>query len=488
MKKHLATLLAILMLVAALPLNTAYAQVPAETCKDKAALEAEFKEAAAELFENIANKEGLYKGKYDAEKQTVYVEILDDQKLGMNIAGTGLIAKTIELYNDYGLVEIQFGDTKIVEAEDEDGFPDNILMYVDLKGLNEAYPDERQFSQQIKGNVAVALISALQHKYPELATVSGGVGPNHESNITTKKLIDKSLDIYFTLGQEGCEEETTLKYTVMGLKSLDDIPEPEVPEPEVPEPEEPEVPEKPEEPHAPQWMPGFFIPVTNEEKKPEEEKPEEEEKPVGEILHAPFIEGYPDGTVKPEGKITRAEAATMIARLVGLDLTDTTAPAFDDTNQNWYYAAINAMVKKELMFAKDGKFRPDEPITRGEFARAIYGLKGALEAVAPFEDVKGHEFEAAINEAFGHGYINGYPDGSFQPDGEITRAEAAKILNRVDERAVNQGGLAEVNFESPFTDLKNDHWAYYELLEAALGHSSNRVEGQTHENWVTIEK
>ena len=185
--------------------------------------------------------------------------------------------------------------------------------------------------------------------------------------------------------------------------------------------------------------------------------------------HGAYIYGYGDDCFRPNGKISRAEAASMIAYLAGLDMNQKDKANFADTPSAWYNAAINAMVKNNLMLAdKDGNFRPNEPITRAEFARALAGIDKKSDRVASFTDVKGHEFEDAINQAFGNGHIVGYPDGTFRPDGAITRAEAVTILNHFDERSMDKHDLQKIrmNFKS-FKDVEERHWAYVQILLAA---------------------
>lgn len=203
--------------------------------------------------------------------------------------------------------------------------------------------------------------------------------------------------------------------------------------------------------------------------------------------HYKYIYGYPDGTVRPEGLITRAEAAALIARIAMLDMSDKAKPNFKDTPSMWYNSAINVVVKKNLMLADDGKFRPNEAITRAEFARALFYIDAKNAAVAPFADVKGHKFEEAINQAYGNGRIAGYPDGTFRPDAFIKRAEAAKILNHYARRGVDSDGIEGVEiFVSHFTDLKKSHWAYYEIMEAANTHEYERRVNTVIETWNKI--
>ncbi|MDO5301734.1 MAG: S-layer homology domain-containing protein, partial [Tissierellia bacterium] len=206
---------------------------------------------------------------------------------------------------------------------------------------------------------------------------------------------------------------------------------------------------------------------------PDTPKPE----PLESGEHFAFVYGYPDDTMKPDGLITRAEAAAMISRLAGLKLTDDSAPGFSDTPSGWYNREINVMVAMDLMLADDGLFRPNEPITRAEFARALYHIDHRSDKVAPFDDVKGHRFEDAINQAYGNGRINGYPDGTFRPDAPINRAEAARLLNRFAGRSVDIAGLADVvNDVRTFPDVPMTHWAYFEIIEASNSHTYTRVE------------
>ena len=208
-------------------------------------------------------------------------------------------------------------------------------------------------------------------------------------------------------------------------------------------------------------------------------------------IHIAYIFGYKDHTFRCEGKITRAEAASMIAHIAKLDLSDNSKPDFKDTPSSWYNAAINAMVKKNLMFAdKNGNFRPNEPITRGEFARAIQFIDKENKKEAPFMDIKGHEFEEAINQAYANGRISGYPDGTFKPDESITRAEAVTILNNFDGRMVRERGIEDVKKDLiKFTDLKPSHWAYYEIIEASNSHAYSRISNDSkEEKWSNLIK
>ncbi|MCU6786254.1 S-layer homology domain-containing protein [Aedoeadaptatus acetigenes] len=206
-------------------------------------------------------------------------------------------------------------------------------------------------------------------------------------------------------------------------------------------------------------------------------------------IHKAYIYGYENGSFKPEGNMTRAEAAAMLARLQGLDLSNSARPNFIDVRSGWYNAAINAVVNAGYMKGyPDGTFRPNGKITRAEFAQMIKAIDKANTGMAPFADAKGHWAEAAINQAYANGRINGYPDGTFRPNNHITRAEAVKVFNKLYDRSVNLTGLRDVLTNIvPFVDVNASHWAYYEIVEASNTHTFYRTEkGQVPETWVML--
>ena len=228
---------------------------------------------------------------------------------------------------------------------------------------------------------------------------------------------------------------------------------------------------------------GFWIIPANPTT-PSVEKPKHET-----AIHKLYINGYENGSFKPEGNMTRAEAAAMLARLQGLDLSNTARPNFIDVRSGWYNAVINAVVNAGYMKGyPDGTFRPDGKITRAEFAQMIKAIDKANSGMAPFADVKGHWAQNAIDQAYANGRINGYPDGTFRPNNHITRAEAVKVFNKLYDRSVNFSGLNGVKDAIvPFNDVTASHWAYYEIVEASNTHEFYRTEkGLVPETWVTL--
>ncbi|MDQ0274879.1 putative repeat protein (TIGR02543 family) [Peptoniphilus koenoeneniae] len=208
--------------------------------------------------------------------------------------------------------------------------------------------------------------------------------------------------------------------------------------------------------------------------------------------HKAYLAGYLDQRVLPEGKMTRAEAVALISRLEGYDLSDSSSRIFSDLKEgSWYNKYINAAFEKGILVEKSGQdFRPDSPITRAEFAKLIEFIDKKNNSIAPFADVKGHIYEDAINQAYGNNRIAGYPDGTFRPDAPITRAEIVTILNNFYDRkadAKSLEGIENLGLLKHFTDLNENHWAYYEIMEAANSHEYiRRNENGIVENWIRL--
>lgn len=210
--------------------------------------------------------------------------------------------------------------------------------------------------------------------------------------------------------------------------------------------------------------------------------------------HMAYIFGYPDKSVRPEGNLTRAEAAAMVTRLGRLDLSDTSKAAYPDLKDGaWYLPYINAALKAGMLDTDDaGNLRPDAPVTRGEFVKMIAAIDRPSEGKAPFTDIAGHKYEKEINQVYGNRRAIGYEDGSFKPDNTLTRAESAAFLNRVFNRVADD--VAVGGFEAclaKFTDLQKGSWFYYELVEATNSHQLVRRGGQDdlardYERWTNL--
>lgn len=201
----------------------------------------------------------------------------------------------------------------------------------------------------------------------------------------------------------------------------------------------------------------ILTPVIPGDKKAEEKKAQE--KPSTATITG-YINGYPDGTFRPGKSMTRAEAASILAKLQRLPLTDSSKPAFSDAD-GWYNAVINAVVKAGYMKGyPDGSFKPDKPISRAEFATMLSHFMSAKTASNPFTDTNGNWAKEAIDKAYAQGIIKGYEDNTFRPAADVSRAEAVAMVNRTFN--IKKAG----DVKNPFTDISPSHWAYEDILAA----------------------
>lgn len=215
--------------------------------------------------------------------------------------------------------------------------------------------------------------------------------------------------------------------------------------------------------------------------------------------HFAYIVGYGDGNVGPDRDMSRAEAAAVFARILaearGDDLTKARSTSFPDVDPDAWYAGYVAYLEQlgVVVGYDDGKFHAGASITREQFVTMCVRLDEwmALETYeserAGFADVKdGHWAAASIHEATRNGWIVGYPDGKFHGEDEITRAEFVTIVNRMLGRTADETFIRH-NEDSlnTFRDLQNPHyWAYYDLMEAANGHTI--VTGAEPEVWHEV--
>lgn len=258
--------------------------------------------------------------------------------------------------------------------------------------------------------------------------------------------------------------------------------------PETPSPEEYEIPGIKIRDH---YTPTFPVYVTV----PKTEKVEKtEEVPVSLETHKAYIAGYEDNTLRAEGNLTRAEAAAMVTRLAGLDLSDNSMPAFKDMQKNaWYFRYINAAVKAKMLDADNGMMRPNDKITRAEFAKMLAAIDKENSSVSKFDDIKGHRYEKEINKIYGNNRIEGYEDGSFRPDAYLTRAESAAFLNRMFNRIADKEAYAGLEDKlARFKDFDASKWYYDEMVEATNSHELTRRGkasdkfGRVYEKWTRI--
>ena len=207
------------------------------------------------------------------------------------------------------------------------------------------------------------------------------------------------------------------------------------------------------------------------------------------------VTGYDDGTFRPDSDMTRAEAAAIFARLIAEDKGEKVSGknTFADVNKNaWYYDYVGYLAKYDIINGyTDGTFKPDESVTRAEFvAMAVryYGLFNEVKNTGytvKYTDLdKNYWAYNDIALAKNIGWLNGYADGTFRGDNNITRAEVVTIVNRATGRMADKeyvkDNLTKLN---RFTDVTNSNlWYFMDVHEAANTHMANIVEDA--ETWV----
>lgn len=196
--------------------------------------------------------------------------------------------------------------------------------------------------------------------------------------------------------------------------------------------------------------------------------------------HCAYVIGYPDGTVHPNGQITRAEVATIFFRLLRDEVRDgafTTSNTYSDVAYGkWYNNPISTMSALGIITGyPDGTFKPNKPITRAEFAAIAARFDETQSGKsATFSDVIGHWAAKEIGIAYYNDWIKGYPDGTFKPDQNITRAEAMTLINRVLERKPESPADLLTNMNKWTDNMDTSKWYYLDVQEATNSHGYTR--------------
>ncbi|WP_245238035.1 Ig-like domain-containing protein [Paenibacillus etheri] len=184
--------------------------------------------------------------------------------------------------------------------------------------------------------------------------------------------------------------------------------------------------------------------------------------------HKGYILGYADGSFNPERMITRAEMATILARLWGKNEAQASSSYKDVDTTYWALQSISVVTAQGLMKGyEDGSFKPNQLITRAEMAIIVERLLDNTQSgTSSFKDINsGHWAKNAIDQAKVAGIINGYLDGTFRPNQTLTRAEAVVTINRLLVRGPLLGA------QQKWKDVNDKHWAYGHIQEASKDHS-----------------
>lgn len=204
--------------------------------------------------------------------------------------------------------------------------------------------------------------------------------------------------------------------------------------------------------------------------------------------HFAYVQGYPDGTVKPAGNITRAETAAILFRLMDEGSRKTyysTKSGFRDVaSGSWYNTYVATLNNAGVITdSSNGYFRPNEAITRAELAAMLAKFSETTGAANYFNDVSAKYWAAnAIAICAKLGWITGYPDGTFRPDKNVTRAELMAMINRATGRAPKSADAFLPGMKT-WIDNTSDKWYYLDVQEATNSHSYT-VKGS--ETWTAL--
>ncbi len=208
------------------------------------------------------------------------------------------------------------------------------------------------------------------------------------------------------------------------------------------------------------------------------------------MLRRAYVMGRPNNYFEPEAPITRAETATIFARIFADynedNLTSKETKFADVSAADWFAKYISRMEYENIIFGYNGYFRPNDAITRAEFAaicvrffekRSGSEIQPAEIAFTDFDST--HWAYNTMKKAYANRYVTGYPDKTLRADNSITRAEAVTIVNRMLERIPDKEYIDD-NLEKliDFIDVRdNTYWAYYDIFEAANTHYIRFVSG-----------
>ena len=205
--------------------------------------------------------------------------------------------------------------------------------------------------------------------------------------------------------------------------------------------------------------------------------------------HFAYVQGYPDGTVKPAGSITRAEVAAILFRLMDADsrsLYYSTASGFRDVDSTKWYNTYVATLNNAgvITDSRTGYFRPNDAITRAELAAMLAQFAEKKSAAIYFSDISAGYWAAnAIALTANLGWINGYPDGTFGPDKTVTRAELMAMVNRATGRAPESASALLSGMKTWKDNADTARWYYLDVQEATNSHT---YLGAPTETWISL--
>jgi|GEM_PF-3578782 len=166
---------------------------------------------------------------------------------------------------------------------------------------------------------------------------------------------------------------------------------------------------------------------------------------AGEVAYAVgagIMNGYPDGTFRPDSPITRGEVYTILARLKGLEPADQRLVPADWDQSHWAAPMGAALVHAGVLLPEEDPQagRLGDRISRAALARLIVRLQGRSSPQAGINqllwDIQNRADSGWISTAVAQGLMTGYPNGAFGPEDSFTRAQTAAVIHRLRDPAV----------------------------------------------------
>jgi hypothetical protein len=201
--------------------------------------------------------------------------------------------------------------------------------------------------------------------------------------------------------------------------------------------------------------------------------------------HTRYINGTGNAKFNPDGNLTRAQAATLLYNLLVSKEKGPYSVSFSDiSSDKWYAEAVNTLASYKIINGySDGTFRPNSSMTRAEFVTMLVRMVGVQGGSVSFKDTIPDWAADYIATAVNLGWINGYEDNTFRSSKPVTRAQAVKIINRMLERTPDKTTISAKDDFRIYADVANtSSWYYYEVLEASVGHSYSAA--SSGESWT----
>lgn len=158
------------------------------------------------------------------------------------------------------------------------------------------------------------------------------------------------------------------------------------------------------------------------------------------LMQKSIIDGYEDHTIRPNRTLSKAEFVTLVVKALGIEPVQTPVKGYEDMGKHWSTSMVASAQAMGLLDLKpvDVNFSPDLPITRIEMVGLVdrilekYAVKGGA-GTGEFTDIGSltDGNKASLQNVIHAGIVGGYEDGSFRPQGSLTRAEAFKVISRI---------------------------------------------------------